>query len=214
MCGATAAQTTLQDEQMDFYQTMTDNYKTAFAEDQGILNAVTASMAPIIAAGVNQEGFSGAEKTTLDTQADEGVATNYAQAKTALQQSLAATGGTSSAEMSSGPAAQLQEELVSSAAGQRSTEQSQITQADYDTGRSNYFNAVQEEENAAGLLNPAGYSGAATNAGSAAGTTANQIASENDSVFSSVMGALGGVASKAAGNINYSGSSGWSYGGF
>jgi hypothetical protein len=202
VCGATQAQTDLQTQQADFYSTMIANYKTAFGEDQQLLNAVTGSMAPIIAAGVNQEGFSPAEKQNLMTNADEGVAAGYKQAQIALNESEAAMGGDASTTATSGGAKQIAEELASQKVQTQAGEHQQILEQDYATGRENYFNAVTEEENAAGLLNPTGYSGAATSAGSAEGTTANQIAQENTSVWTSVIAGLGGIAGQAAGNLN------------
>jgi hypothetical protein len=202
MCGATATQQNLQQQQADFYSTMTSNYSTVFSEDQTLLNMVTGSMAPIIAAGVNQEGFSPEEKQALMTSATEGVARSYAQAQTALQQRQAALGGDAPTTLTSGETEQMSGELAADKASTQSAQTLEIQQADYAQGRENYFNAVQSEENAAGLLNPTGYSGAATSAGSAEGTTAAQIASENDSVWTSVIAGLGGIAGSAVGNLN------------
>jgi hypothetical protein len=202
VCGATAAQTSLQTAQANFYSEMTANYSTVFGEDQQLLNAVTNSMAPIIAAGVNQQGFSPEELQVLNTQATEGVATSYAQAQTALQERQAALGGDAPTTLASGETLQLSGELAADKAATQSASTLQIEQADYAQGRQNYFNAVQEEENAAGLLNPTGYSGAATSAGTAEGTTANQIAQANNSVWSSVMSGLGGIAGAAVGRLN------------
>lgn len=181
---------------------MTANYKTVFGEDQQLLGLVTNSMAPIIAAGVNQEGFSPEEKQTLMTQATEGVARSYAQAQQALNERQAALGGDAPTTLASGETGQLNEELAATAASTKATQQLEIEQSDYAQGRANYFEAVGAEEQAASLYNPTGYSGAATGAGSAAATTANQIAQENNSVWSSVMAGLGGIAGAAVGNLN------------
>lgn len=200
MCGATQAQTNLQQQQADFYSEMTANYKTVFSEDQTLLNMVTGSMAPIIAAGINQEGFSPQEKQTLMTQADEGVARSYAQAQTALQERMAALGGDAPTTSASGEMGQMSEELAATKATTQASEKQQILQADYATGRQNYFQAVSAEEEAANLLNPNGTSTAATGAGQQASVTANDIAQANNSVWSSVMAGLGGIAGAAVGN--------------
>lgn len=200
MCGATQAQTDLQTAQANFYNTMVQNYNQVYGEQQSVLNAVTTSLAPIIAAGINQEGFSAAEKTSLMTSATEGVARGYQQAQQALNAKQAAAGGTAATNIQSGATQQVSEELASEAVQTQASEEQQITQADYAQGRQNYLAAVQAEEGAAGLLNATGVSGAATSAGSAEGTTANQIAQANNSVWTSVIGALGGVAGAAMGN--------------
>ena len=202
MCGATAAQTNLQQQQAQFYQQMMQSYSTVFSEDQDLLGAVTSSMSPIIAAGVNQKGFSPAEETDLETQAKEGVAQGYDNAQTALNEKFAAMGGDASTTATSGGAKQISEELASQDVTTTSQDLQQILEANYATGRQNYFQAVGAEESAASLLNPEGYSGAATNAGSASGTTANQIAQANNSVWQSVVAGLGGIAGAAAGNLN------------
>jgi len=200
MCGATAAQTNLQTAQANFYNTMVQNYNQVYGEEQSVLSAVTTSLAPIIAAGINQEGFSAAEKTSLMTSATEGVARGYQQAQQAVQAQQGAGGGSAATNVQSGETKQLSEELASADVATQQGEEQQITQADYSQGRSNYLAAVSAEESAAGLLNATGVSGAATSAGSAEGTTAAQIASENDSVWNSVISALGGVAGAAVGN--------------
>lgn len=199
MCGATAAQTNLQTAQANFYNTMVQNYNQVYGEEQSVLDAVTKSLAPIIAAGINQEGFSAAEKNSLMTSATEGVARGYQQAQQAVQAQQGAAGGSAATNVQSGETKQLSNELASADVATQAGEEQQITQADYAQGRQNYMAAVQAEEGAAGLLNATGVSGAATSAGSAEGTTAAQIASENDSVWSSVLSALGGVAGNAVG---------------
>ena len=213
MCGATQAQQNLQTEQSAFYASMTANYNTTFAEQQAVLAGVTNSLAPIIAAGVGQEGFGAQEKTALNTQATEGVATNYANAQKALNEKMATLGGDAPTTSSSGMAAQLDENLAAGAASTKSSLDTTITENNFATGRANFNNAVSQQEQAAGLLDPNGTSNAASGAGKDAADTANQIAAANNSVWTSVMGALGGIAGSAVGNMNFGGGKGFSMGG-
>ena len=211
MCGATGAQTSIEQSQQQFYQQLTNEYSTVFGEDQSILGQLTSSLQPIIQAGPNQQGFGAAENTALNTEATEGTATNYAMAKQALQEDQAAQGG--DVPVGSGSNQEMDANLAAKAASTQSGLQTEITQANYDTGRQNYQNAVGDMEGVASEYNPAGFAGATTGAGSAAANTANTIAADSNSVWSSVLGALGGVAGKAVGNINYSSGSGFSFGG-
>jgi len=210
MCGPTAAQTNLQSEQADFYQEMTQEYSTVFGEDQGVLSELTKTFEPILAAGPSQEGFSAAEKNNLDSEAIQGTATNYAAAEKALREDQAAEGGGNTFSVA-GQDTEQRGELASQAANQESSEEEQITQADYAQGQQNFDTAASALTGVASELNPAGFAGATTGAGSAAGTTADQIAQEQDSEWTPVLSALGGVAGAAAGNLNF-GSGGWSYG--
>jgi hypothetical protein len=156
---------------------------------------------PIFAAGPNQEGFSPGEVNNLNTQAGEGTATSFNQADKALRETQAATG----VATPTGPQEQQQEELASSAANSEAQQKQQITQANYAQGYQQWQQAASGLTNTAGLLNPTGYSGAATGAGEATGNTANQIASENNSWVNAALGAAGaigtGVVSENPGDI-------------
>jgi len=197
MCGATQAQTDLQTQQADFYKQMTDAYKTQFGNSQSILNALTKQYMPILQAGPNQAGYSPQELEALQTEAITGTATNYAQASRALQESQAATTG--SEFLPAGATVQAQQQLASQAAAAKSAQMTGITQASYEQGRQNWLAATNELNTATQLYNPLGYAGEATGAGHEAASTANQIAQASNSIWGSVLGALGGVAGMAVG---------------
>jgi hypothetical protein len=199
MCGATSAQNNLAAAQTQFYTQMTQEQDTVFGEDQGILSAVTKATEPIIAAGADQQGFGPQELQALNSESGEGVATGFNQAEKALNEQTAAEGGSG---LPQGAAMQQKQELATEAEGMSSAEKQQITEANYATGRQNYDTAVSELEGAEGLNEATGYAGAANTAGSAAGQTDAQIASENDSIWTGIEGALGGVAGAAVGNLN------------
>ena len=61
---------------------------------------------------------------------------------------------------------------------------------------------MQGEEELAAGWNPNSFAGSANNSGQVADTEANAITQEQDSVWGSVLGALGGVAGAAVGNLN------------
>lgn len=199
MCGASKQQKEISAEQTAFYKELTQNYATAFSGQQAILKNLTDTFTPILQAGPNQEGFAGGEKAALNTQATEGVAGNYAQASKAVSERQAAESGDSF--LPSGAAEEEKAQIGAEAEGQRSSEQTQITEADYATGRQNFLAASQALGGAASLENPAGMAGAATSAGSSAATTANEIAQENQAWMGPVFGALGGAAGAVTGHF-------------
>ena len=93
MCGATGAQTQIQQEQADFYANATAEAKTAFGEQQGLLSNLESIYNPILAKGPNQKGFSVDEENDLNAQAIDGTAQNYQKAAKAVNGQLAAEGG-------------------------------------------------------------------------------------------------------------------------
>jgi hypothetical protein len=192
MCGPSATQEQLQTEQADFYQTQVQAYNTAYANFSTLQNTLNQQFAPVLAAGPGQTGFTSAEDNALLSQAKTGTATNYQQAEEAANANIITSGG----------AQQIQEELSSTAAATESAEDLGITQSNYALGRSNYEGAVQGEEELAAGWNPNSFAGSANNSGQVADTEANAITQEQDSVWGSVLGALGGVAGAAVGNLN------------
>lgn len=196
MCGATTQQRDLQEQQAAFYKQGTQQQSQVYGEDQEILQAMQKVYSPILTAGPNQEGYSDAEKTDLNTQATEGTATGYGHAAEALGENLAAAGGGNDF-LPTGTDTQLKAGLLASGAKNLSDEQLQIKNADYEKGYQTWLNAGQMMGNTAGLLNPTGYSGAATGAGVAAGNTADQIASENNSWMNAAIGAASSLGSAA-----------------
>jgi hypothetical protein len=191
----------LQQEEADFYATQIDAYKTAYQNFSGIQNVLNAQFAPILAKGPNQFGFSDAEVQNLNTIATEGTAANYGKAKQALQDAVATQGGgTSNVNATSGATNQLQEELASEGAATQSATEQQIQQSGYAAGRQNWQQAVAGEEDLAAGWNPNSFAGSATGAGTLASNTANTITQEQNQMWGSIIGALGGIGGAAAGS--------------
>jgi len=195
MSGPSASQQELQQEQIQFYQQGMQESQATFAEQQDLIKQMEAVYNPILAKGPNQEGFSAAQKENLDAQAIQGTATTYGQAARAVGEQIAASGGDNS--LPSGETEQLKEEVAAAAAQQQSTEESQILQADYAQGYTEFENAGQALSVASGQLNPASFENAATSAGNAAETTAQAIVNEENSWEAPVLGAVGGLGGSA-----------------
>lgn len=198
MCGASSQQNQVESEQNEFYQQAIQEQSQVYGEDQQILQYMSGIYEPILAKGPNQQGFSTTQLNSLNTTAVEGTAQNYSQAAKAVGEQTAAEGG-GDTYLPSGGTAQLKGEVATAAAGQESSEENQIQQADYQQGYNEWQSAAQGLSTVAGDLNPVGYSGAATSAGSATSSTANQIAEENNSWINAALGAAGSVGGAVVG---------------
>lgn len=192
MCGASSQQTQTYNEQQLFYQNAMQQQQEAWGQDQDILAQMRAVYAPIFQKGPSQEGFSPEEKATLNTQVTEGTAADYAQAAQAINQKLAAQGGGNIA-IPSGASSAIQADVATSAAQQEASQRLGITQASYAQGYQNWLNAAAGMGNINSALNPVAYSGAATNAGNSAATTANEITQANNSWINAAIGAAGAI---------------------
>ena len=200
MCGATGEQKELEAEQADFYKTAIKESTAVFGQQQDLLKNLTGIFQPILARGPNAMGFSQDELNVLNSQAVEGTASNYKKAATALNEKLAAQGG-GDIPLTTGAQAQLQGELASSSAGEESSEQTQILEGGYQQGYTEFSDATKGLEDVASQLSPTSYMGETTGAGSAAASTADQIAQENNSWINAALGAAGSLGGAAIGKI-------------
>lgn len=194
--GATSAQTDLQTKQAAFYDTLTKDYSTQFANQSNILKSLQAAWGPILSAGPSQYGFSSAEDTALRTQATDATATSYQSAKKALHGEFAARSG-GDTFLPSGTEAQLDSTIASNAASQVASQNLGITTAGYDRGYNTFLQAANVLGSVAGQYSPTGYAGSASTAGADAGTTASQI--QQADAAGSPWGAIGGILGGAAG---------------
>jgi hypothetical protein len=194
MCGATGAQYQLQQEQIQAYQQAQQMTAEEYANQQAIYAPMEAQFQAIFALGPNQEGFSPAENATLTSQAVSGTGQNYEQAARAVNEQEAAVGG-GNAYTPSGGAEQLKEEVATSAAQSESQQETQIKEAGFQQGYSEWQAAGEGLMSIAAGDNPLGYEQAETGAGSAAANTANQVAQEQNSWINAALGAAGSIGS-------------------
>jgi hypothetical protein len=199
--GASEAQVQLQDAQIAAYKQAQDMTAKQYADQQAIYAPMAKQFQSIFDKGPNQKGFSDEQTNTLNAQAVEGTAENYSQAAKAVGNSLASEGG-GDAYMPSGGADQLKQEVANSAAANESSQETQIVNANYAEGLQQWNAAAGGLETIAAGDNPLGYEQAATSAGSAASTTANEISQEDNSWINATIGAAGAVGA------------GWATGGF
>lgn len=200
MCGgASSAQVNLQNEESQFYATQIQAYNTAYQNFSELQAALKAQFAPVLAAGPGQMGFTTQELNDLNTQATEGTATGFAKAERAAHQAVAARGGGNDVtNITSGAAGQTDAELAAIGAATQSQEELGIKEAGYAEGRRQYDEAIAGEEGLAAGWNPNSFGSTANSSAQVANSEANAVTEANQSVWQSVMGALGGVAGQWA----------------
>jgi len=200
MCGATSAQHTLQDEQIKFYEQAQEMTREQYQHQQAIYAPMAKQFQSIFDLGPNRKGFSDEEEADLNSQAITGTADNYKQASKAISDSLAAEGAP--AGSGNGANDQIRASIASSAASLESKQELGIKEASYEQGYKEWLAAGQGLDAIAAGENPLGYENAATSSGSAASTTAKDIADADNSWINAASGAAGAVGS------------GWASGGF
>lgn len=193
-CGATSQQRQVEGQQQTLMSQMQNQAKDIFGDSSQVFQDLNSTFAPIVAAGPNQEGFSAPEKSALDSAAITNTGQAYRNASQAVKEGDAAIGGGNTA-LPGGAEIGAETAVANQGAQQTASALNQIEQADYATGRQNYFEAASGLAGAPNVFSPATSAGsAAVNSGEAAANTANQIAQENNSWLSAVTGALGGIA--------------------
>lgn len=197
-CGASNAQTSALNTQTGLTQQIIQQGQEVFGNSSGVFNDLVSSLAPTVAAGPNQQGFSAAENSALQSSAITNAGIAYKNAKSATGDAMAAENG-GNTDLPSGTTAGVDANLASSASQNTANQLNTIAQQNYATGRQNYDTAVSGLESAPGVFNTAnGYNKSGVKSGEAEADTANQIASQNNSWIQGVTGALGTVAGAAA----------------
>jgi hypothetical protein len=194
--GASAQQNALAQSQTQFYNTLSQDYSTQFANQSAIQQSLTQALEPIVSAGPNQFGYSQAQLNNLNSTATTGVAQSYANAKKSMQEGQAAEGG-GNAYLPSGVQQQQNETLASQGANQQASELLGIQNAGYNQGYSTFESAVGQLQGVDNSLNATGFAGASNSAAQNANSEANIIQQENAaaSPMSAIGGLLGGAAS-------------------
>lgn len=198
-CGASRQQKEAYDTQKNVTNQLVQQGQQIFGSASGVFNNLVSAFTPVVAAGINQEGFSLPEKSALESQAITQSGQGYRNASAAVKSAQAAVGGGN--EYLPGGAKIGQDiALANSAAENTSNQLLGIAEKSKEVGRQNFFTASQGLQNAPGVFNTATNAGSAeTSAAGAQAQTANEISQANNSWISSVTGALGGMASSAIG---------------
>lgn len=210
-CGPSGAEGQISGSQQAFYNELSGAFANNYGAQSNIFQGLTSSLTPIMQAGPNQQGFSAGENAALNTAATNTTAANYRNAAVASATGRATAGGGND-YLPSGADKQVQAGIASNAAQNLSQEQNQITQANYSTGRQNYFNALQGLGGVASGLNPTGYANPAISAGNSAFTSANTVQQQKNQEQADIASGIASAASMAIGGFGGFGGGGGSFG--
>lgn len=195
--GASKTDKQLAQNESQFTNQLQSNYTSQFQGQKAILGQLSAAFEPIVAKGPSQYGFAPAEDSALRTQATEGTAQQYQNAKQATGEALASAGGGNSV-LPTGTAAGLQANNAVAAAGQESQQLLGITNAGYQQGNQNFNNAAAGLSGVASQMQPLGYAGAATSASGQAFSEADTVNQEEQAAKQQMWSTIGGIAGAGA----------------
>lgn len=197
-CGANAQQKQVEASQQSFMTQAQQQATQVFGAASQVFNGLMATFAPIVQAGSDQRGFSAAENAARQSAIVTQAGTSFRNAKQALGENLAASGGGNTG-LPSGVAATEETQLAEAGAANTANLLNQNTQENYAVGRQNYQSAVQGELGATSVYNAAeGALSGANQSGEAASTSANNIAQADNSWVQGVTGALGAIGGAVA----------------
>jgi hypothetical protein len=191
-----------QQAQTAFYNTMTQQQATAFAENQDLYKTVKSVTEPIVQAGPNQYGFTPAEDQLLRGQISSSASQAEANSINAEQLRERQQAGGASL-LPTGATAQLATDVNVLGEQQKATNLTNERLAGYQAGNQNYLQALNALTGEQNIVNPTSYASAATGAGNAATGAVNTLDSERTTFQGVVGGLLGGVGSvlSGAGNL-------------
>src|SRR5271166_1589225 len=179
--------------------TFMQNYGQLYGEQQGIFNQLKAAYSPLIAAGPGQHGFTSPVLNALNTQAINAAGAANKNAQQAARMYGAgegggqfAGGGTSG--LTSGIQKQIEAATGTQVANALGAQQNQITQADYNQGRANYFQALGGEQALSGMMNPNATGKLATDQLTSAYDTASNINDEKNAQSAALWGGISSLS--------------------
>ena len=195
MCGATSGQYEAQAGQQQNFQNLMDQAKQEFGDSSQIFGDLTSSFAPVVAAGPNQNGYSPAELSALNSAAITNTGQAYKNASQAAGERIAASGG-GNAVLPSGTVAQEQGNIATAGASQTASALNNIDIQNAAVGRQNWLSA-------AGILSGAPSVFGAATAGGSAATSAGEGSMSGANAISQANSLLGyiGIGAQTAGQI-------------
>lgn len=204
MCKASAAATQDVKDQQSFASTLRGQATTVFGADNKVFNDMYDANAGIIKGGVNQHGFNQDELNDMNSSAMTNNANLYRRIAGATKTAAAGFGGGNTVSGAGNDVFSNRNlEVAQAAAAKTGTDLSQIKQADYATGRENFFKAQDETAKATGVFDSAtGMTNAASSATQNANTAQQNLDTQNGWWKAPVMGLISAGASIATGGLS------------
>lgn len=145
MCDASKKEKAIAGKINSFSDDMVNQAQSVFGADNTIFNDMMKSYSSIVNAGPSQQGFSQAELNAKNAAAITNNANQFRNVAGAVKSGQAAFGGGNTVS-GSGVTTGQNLQVANAAAANTANDLNQITQQNYDTGRSNFFNAAQLEQ--------------------------------------------------------------------
>lgn len=204
--GPSSGEMQAQQQEAGLSESLDQYLRTNYGEQQALLGDLTNYLNPIAAAGPGQTGFSQPELAAMNTAAVNNAGGNYANAARAVGAEMSRGEG----NVTSGINAQVKGTLAGESAGQLAGTENAITQANYQTGRQNWQNAMTGLGGIAQQESPEGYISGANTANNQAFNQSQTIQQERASQANDIVGSAAGIAGMAMGgfgNLDTTGSS-------
>ena len=194
--GASAQQNQIASSQQNFMGTLQNDFGTAFAGQQNILNGLNTSLKNTLAAGPSQFGFSTPQLTALNTLATNSNAQAYQNARAAAGAAAQDAGGGNTV-LPTGASAANAATLAEQSGQNTSNALLGIQEAGYKQGTENYNESVSGLNRVAETENPTAFASDANNAGGEAFGSATTIQKTNQAAspwpqLGGLVGSLGG----------------------
>jgi len=136
----------------NFTSGLTSEAKTIFGDASSIFNDLHDSLSSIVKGGPSQQGWSQAEINAVNSQIENQAAVSARNVKAATGNAVAAIGGGNTVTPS-GLETAVNLEANQGVEAEKSRQLSQAVVQNYETGRQNYFQAVNDEQNLPNVFN-------------------------------------------------------------
>lgn len=197
MCGPSSQEISLQRDSANFSSMLQQNYGTLFGKQLDVLNSINKSLSPVLSAGPNQRGFSSAERAALDTAAINNAGAANRAAQQAARTYGAGQGGGATSGVTSGIDKQIQSAIASQSAEALGSQENKIEQADFATGRENYWRAQGGMDQLAAGYSPNAAASGAINENQASFGQADTIHQQDMEASQMIAGGLTSLAGSA-----------------
>ena len=154
MCGPTAQEESLQQSSQNFSSVLQQHYETQYGRQLDVLDKLSNSLNPILAAGPNQRGMSAEELNARNTQAINAAGAASRSAQQAARTFGAGEGGGATSGVTSGITKQIESAIGTQVATNLGNVQGDIVAQDYAKGSENYWRAQGAEQQLAAGYNP------------------------------------------------------------
>src|ERR1035437_458627 len=202
LCGPSAQETAIQGQTQSLATTMAGDFSTRFASQNQVLSNLNNSLTPIVAAGPNQQGFTGEELASMNTSAINNAA---AANRNAVQATGNAIAGQNGSGLESGIQQAIKGGIASNVANNFADTQNQIVQNNYATGRSNYKEGVAGMQALSGDYAPQTFGQEAQSGFNSAFGQADKINTQQQAVGKDILNAglsIGGAFTGGLGNLD------------